>query len=600
MVVIIATSYDLKFIAFQNQFQRYGIQLIQHQNSNQAPEEIISQYPNLKSKISAIIKEKTMLTKTASPLQQAKIKHLALVTHQSQLDAWIVTPEGILKDYHTFASVQGYLNLKQKTSDPSVFGWDDIFVAFPHHRTYHELSKMGLKISAREQVISNYIKEFIHYKSPITLSHYELKFKRPMEFNTLPVRTILSTLIVENPKLKIVKIDRMIDQVFRQGVMFRSPHTRRTKMFWFPLLNAGIPLTPKSDDPIHEMTYLIHDFGHFLIPDLIFTGVNNNPIIEAQNRQIYVWSRMISEAITIVLADMLFVWGLIASGTPYPSCNQRQIYPLFQDFKIDFESNQGKDMFLQLEPILSANVRYVLTGDDSDLRKLIKTQPFNDTNLQAYKAKYEKFFTADYKWTIRNYECMSQSSDAFKSWWDQVHPINHKYHLGLSTIDEVRTQISLCETLPPQTLIWKIYDRIIQQYIQPCFGCYDTNTINLLKSSKQSYTLAFVRYLMGQLFFFHKYSHITSITNYSTLIMDQIMDGKRCLSLNEVDVITIRAFYDRMIDQCHSEKLITEDDAINFKEVFPLVEPYYISYNSSDDITLSSIYNSFKSKFESK
>ncbi len=588
MVVIIATNYDLKFQAFQSQFRRYGIQLIQHRNSYQSPDTIFSHYSNHTAKISAIIKEKTLLARTDNLSQQAKIKHLAMVIHQSQLDAWILTPEGTWKQYHTQASVPGYLDLTKKTRDPTVFGWDDIFVALPHHRTYHELLTMGLKISAREQVISNYIREFIHYKSPITLCHAELPFRRPMEFNTQTMRQMMAKLITDNPALKTVRIDRMISQVFNQGVMFRSPHTRRTKMFWFPLLNAGIPLTPKSDDPIHEMTYLIHDFGHFLIPDLIFTGTNPNPVIEAQNRQIYVWSRMMSEAITIILADMLFIWGLTASGTTYLTCDQRQIYPLFRDFKIDFNCKSA-DLFSQLEPILSANVLYVITGDDSALRKLLRSD--TDANLTAYKTKYSKFFAADYHWTIRNYECMQQDSVAFQSWWAQVSVINQKYELGLQTIDQFRQSLSSCNHLEPTTLIWKIYDQIIGKYIHPCFA-YHNNLIPV--SANKALTRAFARYLMGQLFFFHKYAHITSIKNYSHLILNLIIGTKKNQSFTEELIDRVRAFYDQMITQCASEGFITEDDAINYKEVFPLVEPYYISY-TSENTSIESIYKEMTS-----
>jgi hypothetical protein len=585
MVVIIATSYDLKFTAFQSQLRRYGIQLIQHKNSNQSPDQILVQYPELKTKITAIIKEKTLLAKIGQLSQQAKLKHLALVTHQSQLDAWMVTPEGQFKEYSTQASVEGYLDLSKKTGDPSVFGWDDIFVALPHHRTYHELLQMGLKISAREQVISNYIREFIHYKSPVTLCHSELQFRRPMEFNTQPIRAVMTKLVANNPALKTVRIDQMITQVFNHGVMFRSPHTRRTKMFWFPLLNAGIPMTPKADDPIHEMTYLIHDFGHFLIPDLIFTGIHTNPVIEAQNQKIYVWSRMISEAITIILADMLFVWGLITSKTSYPTCDQRQIYPLFRDFKIDFIPRTHSDVFSQLERILSANVRYVLTGDDCDLRNLLKVP--TEENLIAYKAKYSKFFAADYRWTIRNYECMQQDSNTFKTWWAEVSPINDKYVLGLMTINQFRQSISSCDDLEPQTLIWKIYDQIIERYIRPCFGhSVPVSSIPVGRSN----TKAFARYLMGQLFFFHKYSHIASIKNYSQLIRNLVMTTKKSAVFTEEMITRIRSFYDQMINQCCSEGFITEDDAINFKEVFPLVEPYYISY-TAENTTTAEIYS---------
>jgi len=41
---------------------------------------------------------------------------------------------------------------------------------------------------------------------------------------------------------------------------FRSASNRREKNYWFPGLNAGIPLVPKRD-PVHEATFMAHVSG---------------------------------------------------------------------------------------------------------------------------------------------------------------------------------------------------------------------------------------------------------------------------------------------------------------------------------------------------
>ena len=76
-------------------------------------------------------------------------------------------------------------------------------------------------------------------------------------------------------------------------------------------MNAGLPLIAKKD-PIHELTFMFHDFGHFLMKDLIFTGIDS-PL----HRQVYIASRMISEAATIMLADGVFVDTLQRSSLDY-------------------------------------------------------------------------------------------------------------------------------------------------------------------------------------------------------------------------------------------------------------------------------------------
>lgn len=38
---------------------------------------------------------------------------------------------------------------------------------------------------------------------------------------------------------------------------------QREKNYWWPGLNAGLPLTAKRD-AVHEATFMAHDFGHFV------------------------------------------------------------------------------------------------------------------------------------------------------------------------------------------------------------------------------------------------------------------------------------------------------------------------------------------------
>ena len=109
--------------------------------------------------------------------------------------------------------------------------------------------------------------------------------------------------------------------VANNGAFFRAARTRREVNYWLPGLNAGIPFVAKRD-PIHEITFTAHDFGHFLIPDLVYTGNNST-----NGRRAYILYRMLSEAVTMVFADMLFVETLRLSGHEY-DYSKRHIHPL--------------------------------------------------------------------------------------------------------------------------------------------------------------------------------------------------------------------------------------------------------------------------------
>ncbi len=57
---------------------------------------------------------------------------------------------------------------------------------------------------------------------------------------------------------------------------------------------------------------MAHDFGHFTIPDLVYVG-NDSTL----HRRAYIAWRMVSEATTMSLADMLFVDSLMQSGVRF-------------------------------------------------------------------------------------------------------------------------------------------------------------------------------------------------------------------------------------------------------------------------------------------
>ena len=312
MNIIIATTYDKKFNEFHKILKKNGCNVIQHMNSRDDFYDILANEKYNKIKIFAVLKEKTDLLRSFDN-KPSNMRDLELVTHKSILSG-IVSIDNKYQNYEYCAITNGYISYENLSKDKTdVFGWDDIFVPLKIDKTYHQLVQLGVKISSRDKAIGDFIKKFIHYDKPIVL-HYnaEKNVRRPVTFDVRNIKNMLNDVLNEFSMLKKYKFNNMINQVFNNGIMFRAPHTKITKLVWYVLLNAGIPFTPKPKDPIHELVYMIHDFGHFLMPDLILNG-NNNKL----NRTVYVIYRMISEAITIILADMIFVDGIIKSSGIY-------------------------------------------------------------------------------------------------------------------------------------------------------------------------------------------------------------------------------------------------------------------------------------------
>lgn len=187
------------------------------------------------------------------------------------------------------------------------------------------------------------------------------------------------------------------------GLFFRSAINRREKNYWLPGLNGGIPLSPKKD-PIHEIIFAAHDIGHMCIPDLIVSGS-----LTDHEKKVYIAYRMMSEAITLVFADMFFVDTLVRNGLEYDFTKGR-IYPLFKELGLSLDA---LNLLENSKKILHANVRYCLRGDDSEYASLISSNSGNQQSLGEFKDRYVPFFVEDFRWTAQNIERMSEQAGSF-------------------------------------------------------------------------------------------------------------------------------------------------------------------------------------------
>lgn len=193
---------------------------------------------------------------------------------------------------------------------------------------------------------------------------------------------------------------------------------------------------------------------------------------------------------------------------------------------------------------------------------------------------------ADHVWTLKNYESMTHDSIVFNKWWSETNFINSKFELGLVTIDQFRESLKIKTDIPNEELVWRIFHKIYNTHIKPCFV-----TDNILPlSNEQQLTKAFSRYILGQSFAFYKQCEYTPYGNsYKNNIYDYLR--KRDILSND-DIKIIRSFFDNFLDKCVVDHIITDDDANNYKEVVPLIEPYYISYKESDN-TIKDIFNKY-------
>ncbi|MCG7498249.1 hypothetical protein MHO82_15380 [Vibrio sp. Of7-15] len=569
--VILHTDEKNKVTEFGKCFSLYDINVIQDLTpvpKSQIMQDLLDKDP----KLLAFIQESTHLYK-ADTEEVCDFIDLELVDHHSVLDVYTLSNGKVVKKRYRHIT-KGYLDFALRCQDGNrVFGWDDVFVVKETHTSYHELKEKGLKVSSRDMTISQFIEDHIHYKVPLNMYYYPQKAKEVIDFELSVKDFMKSNSYIQNPVVNDIGFNHLFDKVLDSGVFFRSAVNRRQKNYWLPGLNAGVPLTRKKD-PIHETTFIVHDFCHFLIPDLIYTGANSK-----QHKTAYILYRMMSEASTLVLADMLFVDCLQRSGIEY-NYAKRCIYPLFSDLGLDFsDKSKFRD---NLKTLVKANAAYCLKGDDSEYKRLLALGDKTHDSLDLFKGKYHAFFCEDYRWTQRNWVCMSSKQDKFKSWWEFVSPLAKIYQLDIQTIDDFLSINSLDlsneeETI--NTVVNHVIDKQIMTFFEP--------SVEHPYSSK---TKAFIRYMMGQFLIFEYFDFVESSQIYKNKIMEVLCSPQFDGSSEMIK--SIRCFYQDFLKELLSKNIISKDDCNTYSDVFPLFDPYFVFYDEDKEYypELKSIY----------
>jgi hypothetical protein len=573
--VCFVTSCDQKIPEFKRHLDRYGVVTLQETDCTLSIEQIVSKHKSMYNVIS-VISETSILVKRDTDVVST-LKNLELVDHLSILTVFhviggvpvkdgIVVKNGIVtktesKTVYTYRT-PGYID-RTKDHIQSKFGWDNIFHLGKSHMSYLELDKFNIKISSRDMTFCKYIKDRLYYKEGINLVHDPQIHKRPVDFNTDGMHKMYVKMVEENPILHELGITGVVDHVFKNGIYYTSPLNRRVKLNWQPGVN-GIPYTPKKEDVWHERTYGIHDDGHCAFkPDLITT------IHSRLHYLLYIINRMMSEAMTIIFADMFFAHGI---RDKYTTLSKRQIYPLFRDLNLPVDSDS---LVNSVYKTMEANVFYCLLGDDSYYKKLLENKPTH--NLEAFKEKYSEFFIQDYRWTKNNYDELTKQSDIQTKWYDSIGELNKKFDLGLVSTEEFRIKMNLIDsdTDDVTNLIRRIFEYIFEHNVKKFFLKDNiTETIRPNNMAK-----AFVRYMCNQVYIFEKFSFVPSARSYKEAIMTELINiDESTFDMNDAN--RIRSFYEEFLSECLTMNLITPDDFETFKELYSIIDPFIVDYDT--------------------
>lgn len=537
---------------FKDILSRYGVELIRLCKINKDLYHDTFNFSSQMTNIIGILKEKSIITRCYSVGDEipTRIKYRdgMKCAYCSVLKFYKLVNEEIVKQKY-ISKVSGHINLSKKSSD-KVADYDDIFVYEKNGYTCHEIKDHKFNNSPRGLNMGKWIVDNLFYKQPKNLKFNPVDFHMDVK-NYIETHEVLSNKVFDN---SIVK--NILNYVTEKGIFFKKSINRRLSNYWNPSLNAGLPLIMKRDE-VHEVTYMVHDLTHFMLPDLIYTGKHSE-----KNKKIYIAWRMLSEAVSLVFADMMFVDHLSKINHDY-DYSQRKIYPLFKSLQVD-QTN--------IKEILYANYKYCLLGDDSEYKRLLDEKGSSYETLNEFKNKYEPFFVQDYKWTISNYNNMVKNSDKFMYWWSIVSDMKTS---DMITIDELS---NLIESDNYQDILDELFEHAFNNIIYPVING-TSNKIN--RTSEQ---LSFIKYACGQMFIFAKYNLVDSDVHVEKI-------KQNIINFHDQSIEMTREIFNDYLNHLHDINMLTIDDMKTYETCVPIFDPMYLSYDDQIDISLIELVN---------
>ena len=540
-----------------------------------------------------------------------------LATHASVMEVYTLQKNGLVQETVHCATKKGTLRRDKHGSHAgTAYDWDDIF--HPSGRTkmtYADLDALGEKCSARTDNFSK-ITNFLKYSKGINMKHSPQPVKEPIDFsfdmaNYMRTIAIKDRLVYFNESgvwdetLSGTSLNKILAHIINQGVFFRMSTEKGERVIWCPGLNAGIPLTPKST-PTHEIVFQNHDFIHHLVPDPIVDAPKKGT--EKLHRKTYITFRLMSEAVTLVVADMKFVNNILDRGIDYETVDQRKIFPIFRLIKKNnpqlFDAKRMDGTFHQL---VLGSVEHCFFGDTKIWEKMMipeneimtdVIQKEIDECIAPYREKFDKFFRADCMWSTVNYNEMAKTLNRRGEWYDRVKHwygkgVNIKHYSVSELIDTFKIDEKFKfdvnglsiedENKMNKELVYEIFNIIWNYMILPVF-----NQPLEKMDGEMCRQNAFVRYFIGQSFAYFK-------TSASGKSMFEEMDSLflQTPQFTPEAISGLRELYNSHMDQLAENSVITGTEATNFKTVCPQFPTNFADYSTTydDNVTNESIVN---------
>lgn len=508
----------------------------------------------------------------------SKDKQGERVCHVSTLAAYTLDKTGELKEKKYQAVVEGSIDLTKRRDGADANWWDDIFVPDRSQESYDDERDLWGKNSARQQAIGMFICDHLLFKRLRDVTFMPHEPTEAVDFH--PSRSAVAVLR-NNPFVQMAKLDQspwglgnLLTNITNAGAFFRSADSVRSGNYFCPPL-SGIPRFQKPD-PLWQTAFQIHDYFHQSSPDQIFTGKTS-----AKHRRIYVATRLMSEGLSIVLADMLFIQAVRDAGFEY-DYSTRKISPLFGSLSLP-----AGDKKAQLKALLKANVAFSNLGDESLYRVMLK--PDAGEAFAGYTGTYKHFFVPDLLWSADNYDDMVARAQQFSAWKSLVG--NELFaRAGLPLLDDLVTQLDGADLSSYESCVFPVFEYLFERVLAP-----QLEAVQPL-SDEQAQSNAFRRYMIGQTFLYAAYRRVKGMTARGEAMVTEL---SRTTPFGQDDIARIREIYRQDLKFLSDAGIITTDDGVLYGQIFPLFSPRFLSYDF-DRTAYDSVPAAIKAAFANK
>ncbi|XWV25823.1 hypothetical protein QJ857_gp1261 [Tupanvirus soda lake] len=395
----------------------------------------------------------------------------------------------------------------------------------------------------------------IFYKNKKNLHYYSLPNpnNEVCNFETTPM-----TIVENHPLLKHILdhpvYKRFIIKIHNYGTFIRFSENKVQRLYWNPPINAGIPLTAKEKDPIYELIFLMHDFGHFILPDIVPTGETNE-----NSKKIYVNWRLLGESITVVLNEMILV-NYLKDKVEFKQMMKLDFdkpYKLYQILKPIDLSNE-----LDLHKLFYASYLYFCVRDPSGFLDLIDRDKNSNWAMiwNEFDQRYRPVAERGREWTESNFENIRVTSKSYEKWYHSI--VQFKHFLEFKTIDDL--PLNTNESMDNLQIMNNLFEYVFTNTLIPLFFNH-SNTIYLPDFVKMK---SFIRYMIGNLFLLINFE--TTFENFMS-----VLNRLKCMTITDIDqqITDIKQEYKIAVKKLYDYNLITINEYHNYKNIFIMIPP---------------------------